>query len=76
MKPKLLKYSSHVPSKINSGDIVCSEEGKYCIECEAICKLYEQGLSCFCGQPWETEVMYEEDYPDKWIDVLVEAKAI
>ena len=76
MQSKLLKYSSYKPSEREVGDIVYSAEEKYCIQCETICRLYEQGLCCDCGKPWETEVMYDEDYPDKWIDVSVEAKVI
>jgi hypothetical protein len=43
----------------------------YCIECESLCHLYEQGLTCNCGNPWENEYMYEKDYPKKWINVRV-----
>ena len=39
----------------------------YCTHCETIVCLYEQGLSCACGPPWETETLYEEDYPSYWV---------
>jgi len=45
--------------------------GKWCLECDTLCHLYEQGLTCGCGSPWENEVMNEDEYPDKWVDVTV-----
>lgn len=51
--------------------IVKEERGHYCTECKSLCAMYEQGLSCSCGQPWETEVIYERDYPEKWVKVKV-----
>ena len=51
--------------------IVQSHAGKWCIKCETVCHLFEQGLTCGCGHPWECEVLYEDDYPDKWIDATV-----
>ena len=48
-----------------------SEEEYYCEECKTLCGIYEQGLSCQCAQPWETEVIYEKDYPKKWIKITV-----
>jgi len=43
----------------------------YCIKCEELCHLYEQGLCCNCDQPWITEVIYVEDYPEEWVEALV-----
>ena len=54
-------------------NILYSEQGYYCTECKSICHIYEQDLTCNCGQPWESEVHYIEDYPKKWIKVLIEA---
>lgn len=45
--------------------------GKFCVECKDIVSFYDQGLACDCGPSWETEVIDEEDYPDKWIDVTI-----
>jgi hypothetical protein len=55
------------------GKLLYSGNGHYCTECESLCEMYEQGLSCNCGQPWETETINEEDYPGKWIEVTVQA---
>lgn len=57
-------------------DLLYSVPGHYCIECECLCEMYEQGLSCRCGDPWETEILCEEEYPDKWVKVQVEARRI
>lgn len=43
----------------------------YCTECEIVCHLYEQGLTCGCGNPWDTEVVFTDNYPEKWIKVYV-----
>ena len=53
-----------------------SGRGHYCKECKSLCEMYEQGLSCRCGHPWETEVVNERDYPEKWVEVTVEARRI
>lgn len=42
--------------------------GKFCTLCESLCYPYEQGLCCGCDHPWITEVIHEEEYPDKWIN--------
>ena len=44
---------------------------KFCMECESICSFYDQGLSCKCDARWKTEVLDEEDYPDKWVDANI-----
>ena len=46
-------------------------DGWYCTECQEICRIYEQGLCCSCDNPWETEVMDEKDFPDKWIKIFI-----
>ncbi len=44
---------------------------RWCTKCESLCTLYEEGLSCNCGWPWETESI-EENYPICWVEVFVE----
>lgn len=34
--------------------------------------MYDQGLSCSCDNPWKTEVINEEDYPEKWVKCNIE----
>jgi len=60
----------------DSNDLLYSDDGYYCIECKCLCETYEQGLSCHCDNPWVTEVLDEEDYPDKWVLVKIEARRI
>lgn len=45
----------------------------YCCECKTLCHIYEQGLVCDCGQPWDDEHYDEKEYPEKWVkvDVLI-----
>lgn len=43
----------------------------YCTECESLCYLYEQGLCCNCGNPWETYEWDEDKYPKYWEKVTV-----
>jgi hypothetical protein len=38
--------------------------------------MYEQGLSCDCGQPWETEVIHKKNYPEKWVKVKITIQRI
>ncbi len=47
--------------------MIIKSKGLFCVECRVVCHPYEQGLSCDCDQPWETEVINEEDYPEKWV---------
>lgn len=44
---------------------------KFCEECESLCSQYDQGLACECARPGLTEVVDPQDYPKKWIDVLI-----
>ena len=46
--------------------------GHYCTECEALCYGYNMGMACHCENPWECEVEFEADYPEKWIKVDIE----
>jgi len=53
-------------------ELIKSTEERYCIECSCLCFVYDQGLSCHCGNgAWDNEEYYEEDYPTKWIRVTV-----
>jgi len=53
------------------GDLLSESEGRYCTKCKSLCSFYEQGLSCGCGHPWDTEVYDEKDSPEEWIEVVV-----
>lgn len=67
------------PHNVNGSEcsaLLYSGEGYYCTACECLCETYEQGLSCSCGDPWETEVCDPDYYPDKWVRVKVEARRI
>lgn len=44
---------------------------RYCTECETVCHMYEQGLTCNCSNPWDSEILDEKDYPVKWIKAYV-----
>ena len=56
--------------------LVIWTDGYYCKECGQLCFVYNQGLSCHCGQGgWENEKYYEEDYPAKWIKVKIEVRS-
>lgn len=46
-------------------------DGLYCTQCKSLDQFYEQGRCCNCDQPWETEVLYEKDYPDYWKPVTI-----
>lgn len=52
-------------------DIIQETSGHYCTKCEFLCEMYEQGLSCRCDPPWETEVVDEREYPAHWIPVRI-----
>ncbi len=60
--------------QIKRNKLLYSGKGYYCIKCKSLCSLYEQGLSCRCGNPWDFEVCDSEDYPIHWILVTIEAK--
>lgn len=45
--------------------------GFYCTQCKTLYRVYEQGLCCDCDKPWETEVIYDKDYPDYWAPVTI-----
>ena len=51
-------------------------KGWYCEDCETLCFFYEQGLACDCGQPWETQVVEESEYPSNWIKVNIVVKEL
>lgn len=56
--------------------VIDSQTGYYCTECKCLCSMYEQGLSCNCDQPWNTEVISEADYPVKWIRVVTDIRKL
>jgi len=59
---------------MNTVHIIDEFSGYYCLECKSLCGVYEQGLSCNCGNHWETEEIYKEDYPPKWLRVWIVVK--
>lgn len=54
-----------------AGGLIEIRRGLYCTKCESLDQFYEQGRCCDCGQPWETEVIHEKDWPDYWKSVTI-----
>lgn len=54
-----------------SARVLASYSGRFCMKCKTLCHMYEQGLTCDCGQPWEVERIDERDYPPEWIECFV-----
>lgn len=48
-------------------------ESWWCTECKSLCHVYEQGLVCACGEPWEEKLW---EYPTKWVRCIVEVRKL
>jgi len=69
---QLSAIESHIEDSINSLPVIRTDMKYWCEECQSLCAVYEQGLSCDCGNGrWETEVLDLKDYPKKWKKVKV-----
>ena len=53
------------------GSLIKIDGDLFCTKCNQLCFLYEQGVACYCDNPWITEVIHEKDYPTYWIPVFV-----
>ena len=57
--------------------VIKTDKEWYCIECKQLCAVYEQGLSCGCGNGrWENEAYEEKEYPKKWKRVEVVIRSL
>lgn len=70
----ILKLTGYKVTREKISKLISTTHGYFCTECKQLCSFYEQGLSCSCDKPWETEVMDKKDYPEKWVKVTVEVK--